>query len=989
MKRTNISRIFIIAAMAACLFIPFTASAEGVNTDFNGQGVGYASVLYDNTNGLPTSEANVVYQTRNGFIWIGSYSGLIRYDGSSFYRYDSSYGVSSVVSLYEDSKDRLWIGTNDNGVAVYENDEFKHYGKIEGLKSSSIRAIEEDSDGNILIATTLGMAYVDSDDVLHILDDAQLNGEYLCELQKGTDGVIYGVTIDGDFFSIDKMRVTAFYSSETLGLGSVYCITPDMENDGYVYLGTDTGNVIYVNMRGSVTDAQAYSTAPHQTVKRLLKVEDKLWVCADNGIGYFDNSMHYVPLSDIPLNNSVDDMIVDHEGNLWFASSRQGVMKIVPCQFTDISKAASLSPLVVNTTCIYGGDLYAGTDTGLYVLGSDYRVKTTPLTEMIGSSRIRCIKTDSKGNLWICTYSQLGLICQKTDGSTVTYNESSGLSSNRVRTVTEASDGTIIVSTSGGVHFIRDGVITDTIDSSKGLSNTEILTICEGEDGVFYLGSDGDGIYKLQGHNITRMGLEDGLASEVILRIKKDEQRGTYWIITSSSIAYMKDDKITTIKNFPYSNNFDIFFDKEGGAWILSSNGIYMAGVEQLMEDKQPEYLLYDTTCGLPTVATANSRSCITDDGMLYIAGTTGIASVNIYSAHKSSSDIRLTVPFIEADDTLLSPAEDGSFTIPSGTKRLTIYGYAITYSLNNPRISYQLEGFDDEPQEILKQEMQPVVYTNLDGGTYNFKLSTINTLTGNAEDTISVKIEKAKALHEHVLFWFFAAICAGGLIILALWVHFRRKTEALIKREKQKQEYINEMIEAFAACIDMKDRYTNGHSFRVAEYSRLLAEKLGYSEEEVRDIYNTALLHDIGKLGIPDDVLNKPGRPTDEEYEILKTHPAKGEEILKKISIAPDLAIGAGYHHERLDGRGYPHGVTAESIPYEAQIIAVADTFDAMYSTRPYRKQLDIKVVEEEMKRVSGTQLNGDIVAKMAELIEEGAIDKVKDLKVEKPDEQ
>ena len=986
MKNVKLYGVLLICVISYAL-LSSSVFAEGVNKDFTGQGIGYASVLYDNSNGLPTSEANAICQTKNGFIWIGSYSGLIRYDGSEFERYDSL-GISSVVSLYEDSSERLWIGTNDSGVAVYDKGSFSYYGKADGLRSSSIRSIEEDTDGNILIATTLGMAYVDKQNELHILDDPQINGEYICELEKGSDGVIYGETIDGDFFSVDNMRVTAYYKSADFGLGNVYCITPDTDENGCVYLGTDESSVIRANMKDGMTDIQTFSVYPHQTVKRILKVEDKIWICTDNGIGYFDDKMNYNALSDTPLNNSVDDMIVDHEGNLWFVSSRQGVMKIVPCQFTDISKAAGLDSLVTNTTCIYGGDLYVGTDNGLYILDAEYNQKTTPLTEMTSGSRIRSIKTDSKGNLWLCSYSSLGLICLHPDGSVTSYNEDSGFKSNRVRTVTELSDGTIAASTSGGVHFIRNGVLEETLDGDGGLSNTEILTVCEGDGGVIYFGSDGDGIYRLDGKNITRLGLDDGLASEVILRIKKDSERGLYWIITSNSIAYMKDDKITTVKNFPYSNNFDIFSDKKGGVWVLSSNGIYMTGADQLIADEKPEYVLYDTSCGLPSVATANSRNCISEDGTLYIAGTTGISSVNIYKAESAASDVRLTVPFVEADDEIIVPREDGSFVIPSKTKRLTIYGYAITYSLNNPRISYKLGGFDDTATEVLKKDMKPAVYTNLDGGVYNYSLSVINTLTGEAENTVEVRVEKVKAVHEHVLFWIFAVVCTVAAAAAIAWVYADKKTAALLKREKEKEEYIDEMIQAFAMCIDLKDRYTNGHSFRVAEYSRLLAEKLGYDEEKVRDIYNTALLHDIGKLGIPDEVLNKPGRPTDEEYEILKTHPAKGEEILNKIKIAPGLAIGAGYHHERLDGRGYPHGAIEEDIPFEAQIIAVADTFDAMYSTRPYRKQLDISVVEEEIKRVSGTQLNGKIVEKMVELIEEGEIEKVKDLKADNYDE-
>ena len=139
--------------------------------------------------------------------------------------------------------------------------------------------------------------------------------------------------------------------------------------------------------------------------------------------------------------------------------------------------------------------------------------------------------------------------------------------------------------------------------------------------------------------------------------------------------------------------------------------------------------------------------------------------------------------------------------------------------------------------------------------------------------------------------------------------------------------------------------------------------------------MYNIALLHDIGKLSIPDAILNKPEGLNDEEYEIMKSHATNGQDVLKEITIAPDLAIGAGYHHERLDGKGYPNGYTKDQIPMVAQIIAVADTFDAMYSTRPYRKKLPIQTVLDELKRVSGTQVNGDVVDKLIELANEGKI--------------
>ncbi|MBR1692967.1 MAG: HD domain-containing protein [Lachnospiraceae bacterium] len=948
--------------------------------DFTGQGAGFSSILYNSSNGLPTSEANVILQTSDGFIWIGSYSGLIRYDGTDFYRYDSSLGISSVVSLYEDSRGRLWIGTNDSGVAVLLKDgSFRFYNKVEGLKSSSIRSIMEDGDGNILIATTFGMAYVSKDDELHVLSDPQLDEEYICELKCDEEGVIYGETLSGAFFTIKDMHVDSFYSGTALGIGVVTCITPDIDNPGYVYLGTELSAIVYGNIEEGMKNYKSYSVAPQTNINCIYPNDGLLWICADNGIGYLSSKMRYTQLTNIPMNNSVDDMMIDSEGDLWFVSSRQGVMKTAPSRFTDINLIAGISDTVVNTTCLYGEDLYIGTDRGLWVLDSNYQQKTNELTDLLTDIRIRCIKEDKSDNLWICTYSDLGLICYHKDGTYHNYTETTGLASNRIRTAEVLSDGTVAVSCSGGVYLFKNERIVDYYDNKSGISNTEILSLAEGEDGVLYLGSDGGGIYRINGKQVSRFGLDDGLSSEVILRIKKDEERDMYWIITSNSLAYMKDEKITTITHFPYSNNFDLYLDDHGGAWILSSNGVYVTAVDNLLNDSEPEYTFYDTKCGLPCVATANSRSAIDENGNLYIAGTTGVSLVNINDDSDENQKLRLTVPFIEIDGSLVTLQDGETVTIPASCKRLTIYGYALTYSLKNPRMFYYLQGFDDKETTLSKQEMEPATYTNLRGGRYTFHLGTINTLTGEKENEISVTFVKQKALHEYIWFWVILVILVAAAMSLIVFAYMHKKTLALIAKKEQDELFIDQIIHAFAKCIDMKDTYTNGHSFRVAKYSAMLAEKMNFSEEEIKEIYNIALLHDIGKISIPDQILGKPDKLTDEEYAILKQHASNGYEILKEIKIMPQLASGAGYHHERIDGKGYPNGLTEEQIPMTAQIIAVADTFDAMYSTRPYRKQLSIQTVIEELKRVAGTQLNAEVVEYLAQLVEEGRIEQKK----------
>lgn len=973
-KKWGLWAVCLLLLLQVCLFRPDPVLAARLHN-----GEGYKATLYDNVNGLPTADANAIVQTDDGFIWIGSYAGLIRYDGSEFFRFDASQGIASVVSLFVDDQDRVWIGTNDNGIAYYQNGSFVFPENQEVLKSSSIRDIKQDAAGDILVATTTGIGYVDTEDQVHALDDPQLNGEYVCELQRDSQGLIYGETLDGDVFCIENKRVALYYSNENLNLGVVNAVYPDPDHAGYIYLGTSESEVYYGNMVTGLKDVRRYEVNPHVNVNAIRPYGDKVFICADNGIGFFDESRDYNVMENLPMDNSVDDMIVDYEGNLWFVSSRQGVMKITTNQFTDVSTAGGLPPLVVNTTCRYQDYLYIGTDSGLYLLDSHYRQVKNDLTEMLREVRIRCIRSDSKGNLWISTYSDNGLVCVDPQGNVTCFNEEKGMNTNRVRMTMELPDGRIAVGTSGGLHIIENGQVTEIYDADNGVTNTEILTIGTPMDdsGRILLGSDGDGIYVLNGNAVTRLGREDGLPSEVILRIREDPERNLNWIITSNAIAYLKDDKITTIEHFPYSNNFDLYYDDQGGLWILSSNGIYVVQAEELLADREDmEYTFFDTDNGLPTITTANSRSCIEEDGTLFISGSTGVASVNVNDSYADYHEIKLAVPFVEVDDELY-PVVDGKVTIPSSAKRVVIDAYALTYALINPVISTQLEGFDDEAQLKTKREMTPSVYTNLDGGTYTYRFAVINTLSGEIEEETDVEITKTMAFYEHTWFLILMAVIAVAVSALLIWLSFRRRLRRAEKKAEENRKRISQLSRTFAKCIDIKDTYTNGHSFRVAKYTKWIAEKLGYPQTRAEEFYNMALLHDIGKIGIPDAILNKPERLNDEEFEVMKSHAQKGYEILSDFrEIDPELAYGAGYHHERFDGKGYPNGVKGEEIPDVAQIIAVADTFDAMYSTRPYRKKLPLETVVNEIRSISGTQLSPKVVDAFMSLYEEGAFD-------------
>ena len=193
-----------------------------------------------------------------------------------------------------------------------------------------------------------------------------------------------------------------------------------------------------------------------------------------------------------------------------------------------------------------------------------------------------------------------------------------------------------------------------------------------------------------------------------------------------------------------------------------------------------------------------------------------------------------------------------------------------------------------------------------------------------------------------------------------------------VVKKTREIEGLSLHVVHTLADAIDAKDAYTKGHSGRVADYSREIAKRYGYSPERQEEIYMMGLLHDVGKIGVPDAVINKPGKLTDEEYDKIKTHPGRGARILENIVEMPKLATGARWHHERFDGRGYPDGLAGEDIPEEARIIAVADAYDAMTSHRSYRDVIPQEVVKGELEKRSGTQFDPKFAAIMLEIIKE-----------------
>lgn len=274
----------------------------------------------------------------------------------------------------------------------------------------------------------------------------------------------------------------------------------------------------------------------------------------------------------------------------------------------------------------------------------------------------------------------------------------------------------------------------------------------------------------------------------------------------------------------------------------------------------------------------------------------------------------------------------------------------------------------------ILYHQPRLILYTGIAAMIVNIYFVAMQFASGEIDLQTSKEAEIQLAL---------ITLCFGGCyaatrIYDRITVQNREFMVALEEKNRQNQQMTFQTIKTIVNTIDAKDQYTKGHSQRVSNYSAALAKELGLPHEKVEEIRYIALLHDIGKIGVPDSILNKPGKLTNEEFTLMKMHAIVGGEILKDIHSVKDLDVGAKYHHERYDGRGYPEGLKGEEIPYIARLICVADAYDAMASNRIYRKHLTEETILTEIERCSGIQFDPAMAEAFVKLIKENRLPEI-----------
>lgn len=806
MKRSNVFFIcvfWLFMSLGWCLSV-HAEDNEGVLTGggyaATGQAlnVSYATVLYGASNGLPTSDATCILCSSDGRIWIGGYAGVIVYDGKNFERLDSTDGLTSARALFEDSEGRIWVGTNDNGIVVLDGDTSIRYTYEEGLPSSSVRAFSEDRDGNVFAGTTAGLVYVDSSGKLNRLSHGKLDTERIKMLDSDGKGRIYGLTASGSVFTIEKCAVSSIINSPDLGFpGKISAVMTDPLNDGNVYTGTENGGLYYGSFGQRVSQMKKIPVDGISAVQCIRYACNRVFVTSTTKAGYLDEAQRFHILNGMGIDSGIEMMIPDYQGNLWFASSTQGVLKLVKNNFQDLSMLTDLEPETTNTVCKMSGKLYVGTESGLRIIDRHGHRVTNDLTECIGNNRVRCILRDSEGNLWVAVYTgDVGLVCLSRGGYLNSYTKENGMPSNEVRCICEQKNGSILVGTNSGLAIIKDGKILRSVGAEQGMKNTVLLTVSEGDDGKIYAGSDGDGLYVIDGSKVGRIGREEGLTSDVVLRVRKDEENDVYWIVTSNSVGYLKDGKVRTIKSFPYNNNYDIYRDEKGKIWVLSSNGIYCVPEEEMLYDQVKTPRLFSLADGLPFAVTSVSYNYMNPEGEMYVAGRKGVIRFNTGAYFDNNSEVKIDLSSVYSSESGEIKEMDGLYRIPSVAGRISIKAAVMDYSMSDPKVRLFLEGLKDVGVTEAKSRLMPLEYTELPYGKYVLHVQVLNESGEKVLHEKTYKIEKMPGIHELLIVRLSAIFLFLSLVGILFWYFIKN---ALVRKQYDRIRSAKEKVERTA----------------------------------------------------------------------------------------------------------------------------------------------------------------------------------------------
>lgn len=414
---------------------------------------------------------------------------------------------------------------------------------------------------------------------------------------------------------------------------AISCLTSDRANN--IYLGTNGSALAKVACSGQRLDDTAFIVQTYEVTDAAnhnrvdVTAEGDILVSGQQGFAWVTADGTQRDPHTGTSTDAVNCAALDTEGNVWLASSNEGLIRYSPGCFASPNLAAGLTDMDINAVTAAGGRYYAAVNQGLLAFDSDWQPVSNKLTQALAGIHVQSLMTDSRGRLWCGTYSELGLVRYDTgSGEIVFFNQSNGLGSTRIRVAFELRDGIVAVGTQDGLALIRGDKVVAFYDKDSGLETQSILCIVQAPDGTLLAGSAGSGIYALaQDGSITKFSYEQGLEDGVVLRILQEEDGRSAFVSAGSHLYYWADGTFRRLDGLRIGPGsiFDLY-ERDGKLWLLQDSGIYALDKARILAGETPHATQYGTARGLTGSLRVNTCNYMAPDGSLYLATRNGVS---------------------------------------------------------------------------------------------------------------------------------------------------------------------------------------------------------------------------------------------------------------------------------------------------------------------------------------------------------------------------
>lgn len=732
----------------------------------------YLSQIYDSENGLEGTTANCICADQEGFLWLGGYTGLYRYDGNVFKKYLLDGRTLPVNDLVQDQQGNLWIGTNGEGIYKFDGEDYTEYRLDEEKQGASVvNEIYLDTKGVVWVGTKAGLFSIDTRETTQKTKSySKFSDTNIQDIGELSSGEILIVQKTGKLFLLENSTAREIaLQKETEGVPR--CCYGTEDGTGNFYIGTTEKQILKCSASGEILAVIEENGL--SSFNEIYKLKDReFWVCTDTGIGILENDQ--LTKLDLDFRDSVEEGCQDYQGNFWFVSSRQGILKLYENYFWDLGAYWNIKQ-TVNSIQPYKDKIYVGCDEGLYCYQGKEQVEDA-LVKACRNLRIRQIYLDNENNLWVSTY-QNGIKRLNASGRVFHYDtKNSGLETSKIRCIWQKQDKELLVGTEEGLYQIDEKKQIKKYTDDAVLNTKRILAVKEACSGKIYAATDGYGIYEIEDEQVKKIySKKQGLLSNVVMKIVPSEAMDGVWAVTGEGVCFIGDDgNVKKATGISVANSLDLLLTEDGKAVVLAGNGFFELKETDLLKEDVP-YLYLNKQDGLPVDFTANARNTI-KDGVLYMCGTAGAAGLDL-NKEQGDKPIRLYVNSVTEDGENVE-MDDGEIIFSSSAHRINIDIEMINFVHRNVYTSYFLEGMDETWTVKKNEGVTDISYTNLAGGKYKYNYHVYDEGTDKCIAEISVAFRKNLKFWEQMRVKILLAILAAVtlMFLLVLVINLREK---------------------------------------------------------------------------------------------------------------------------------------------------------------------------------------------------------------------